>query len=137
MGVVFLLHHTGTGASAQPQAMCNMYGYTLLRIDLLGNMPKGGHRFDDLDEALADPRFKDWTWIFFDPRAGDPLNKFVHQKDNTIYVYGDDVDGWGRSLDQLPGALVRIDASPEAPELHTASECAVSTIIHRYYQVDA
>lgn len=130
---VFLLHHTGTGASAEPQLLCNKYGYTLWRLDPKKQLPKSGDNFKSLDEALEDPRFKGWNWVFFDEKASDSLDKFVHQnKISTVYVFGSDTDGWDRSLDALPGTLVRIP--PDGA--HTQAFCAAAVINHRYYQVD-
>jgi len=131
--VVFMLHHTGTGASAGTALLCAKYGYTLMRIDLLGSLPIGGMVFKNLDEALEDPRFKGWTWIFFEQGSSDLLSGLAHQPDKVIYVYGSDTDGWDRSSEALPGALIHIAPN----ESHTQAFCSETTIQHRYYQVDA
>lgn len=135
--VVFLMHHNLAGDGPSPQLLATQYEYTLMRIDTTGMMPIGPTVFSSLDEALDAPRWADWTWVFFDAKAGDKLSKFVHQKDKTVYVFGHDVDGWGRSLNQLPGALVQIDTGMPLGTEHTADLCAEAVIVHRFYQVDA
>lgn len=137
--VVIMLHHTATGASGNVAQLCAMYGYTLHRIDLVGDMPIGPTVSKGLDEALLDPRWVNWNWTFFDALIQpDKLSTFVHQRTNAVYVFGSDLGdkGWDRPLDALPGALVAIDSDLGDGFSHTAAHCAEAVIIHRYYQVD-
>ena len=137
MNVVFILYYSDPKENTEPQSLCAMYGYTLARIDLTGTLTPGPFIFQSIDDALEDIRWKNWTWIFCDPQASDPLSKFQHQKDKCIYVFGDDIKGYDRVLDQLPGALMNIDTGLAREFEHTAAQCAEAVIIHRYYQVDA
>lgn len=131
------MYHTSTGDTEVPKQLAITYGYSLFRIDLTEELPRGGDNFQSLDDALDDPRFADWTWVFFDATASDKLSEFVHHADKVVYVFGHDIDGYGRPLNQLPGALVSINTGlPEGVE-HTAAICAEAAIVHRFYQVDA
>ena len=131
--VVFLVHHTGTGASANAKLLCASYGYNLFKIDLLGTLPPGPTVFPNLDAALESLLFKGWSWTFFDRYASDSLTDHVHQPDGEIYVFGSDTEGFDRSTEALPGSLIHIPPDFE----HTQAFCSEAAINHRYYQVDA
>ena len=123
--------------SSQPQLLATQYGYSLMKVDSAKVLMKGPAIFESLDHAFDDIRWLNWTWVFFDAKAVDKLSKFVHQQDKIVYVFGDDVAGWGRPLNQLPGALVHIDTGMPLGTEHTADLCAEAVIVHRFYQVDA
>ena len=133
--VVFLLHHNKSGDSPEPGLLATLFGYSIMWIDLEGDMPAGPTVFTSLDDALADPRWLRWTWIFVDATASDDLSKFGHQ-DKTVYVFGDEVEGWNRSTDQLPGALLHVDTDLPRGTEHTVALCVEAIIVHRFYQVD-
>lgn len=131
--VVFLVHHTGTGASANAKLLCGKYDYNLWMIDLLGTLPPGPTVFNNLDEALESLLFKGWTWTFFVREASDSFTGYVHQRVKTVYVFGSDTEGFDRANDALPGALITIPPDVD----HTQAFCSEAAINHRYYQVDA
>ncbi len=136
--VLFLLHYETPGENNEPKRLAMLYDYPLFEIDPQGLMPAAGNHLPSLQAALDDPRWKNWTWVFFDADpACDPLSTFRHPRDKAVYVFGSDTDGWDRDLDGLPGALVRVDTAPSTPEEHTAALMAEVVIVHRYYQVDA
>ena len=125
--VIFLLHHTGTGASANATILCSKYGYNLFRIDLSGQL-SGGTVFSSLGEALEDFRFTDWAWVFFDQQGQQSLNNYQHKAEKIIYVFGCDIKGFDRP--DLPGEVIKILPDVE----HTQSFCSEAVIHHRFYQ---
>ncbi len=131
--VVFLVHHTGTGASANAKLLCATYEYNLFHIDLIGSLPSGPTVFNNLDEALESMLFKGWTWTFLSETGSDSLTGHIHQPDGEIYVFGSDTEGFDRADDALPGALINV------PPAGSRTQALVSeTVInHRYFQVDA
>lgn len=131
--VVFLVHHTGTGASTNATLLCSTYGYNLFKIDLLGSLPKGPTVFNNLDEALESMFFKGWTWTFLSETGSNSLTGHIHQKVREIYVFGSDTEGFDRADDALPGALIKVP--PEGSR--TQAIVSEAVINHRYFQVDA
>ena len=135
--IVFLLHHNEAGDDPLPLQLATLFDFNLWRIDPSGVMPKGPTVFPSLDAALEDILFAGWTWTFFDAHASDPLSKVVHQAKKEVYVFGHDVQGWDRSPDQLPGSLITIDTALPPGTEHTADQCALTAMVHRFYQKDA
>lgn len=138
MSVVFLFSHED--GSSEPlrlaaDMLCGMYGYYLMLIDNVGDLlPVSGEPFKDLDEALADPRFRGWTWVFFDPKAEKGLESFEHPTDHVVYVFGHDVEGL--PILDVPGAALHLKSCNHDSYEHHALACLVSVAVQRFYSVD-
>lgn len=140
MSVYFLIHHEDDGV--QPlrigiDLICGMYGYQLRHIDLVGDMlEKSSEPYKNLDEALKDPLYKNYAWVFVDHRAKKFLDEFEHPIDNVIYVFGSDSSGFDRPVDKLPGKTVKLKSVHSDDYEHWSLACAATVAVHRFYQVD-
>lgn len=140
MSVVFLIHHEDDGEQPMRlavQQMCDMYGYDLRCIDCTGKllaMSRDHHR--DLDDALNDPRFAGWDWVFFDSKSSRGLDTFQHPSDNVVYAFGSDLDGWGVPISALPGSVLHLKSGFAPERQHLQMLCVMTAIVHRFYQVD-
>lgn len=142
MDVVFLFHHIDDddGFSSMRIAaghICMTYGYHLINIDLVGNLlEKSTEPYASLDEALVDPRFTGWTWVFFDPKAPKSLDTFTHPVDKVVYVFGSDNEGFGIPVEELPGETLHLKSDYAPTYEHFAITCLTIVAVHRFYQVD-
>ena len=55
----------------------------------------GVARANSLAEAIDDPLFIGYTWVWLDHRADQYLHEYQHPIDNVVYVLGHDVSGFG------------------------------------------
>lgn len=141
MSVVFLIHHI-EDESFEPLRVCSdmlcaMYGYHLRIVDQVGDLLKLSREpYADLDEALTDPRFAGWTWVFFDPDGNTALEDFTHPADDVVYVFGGDIDGFDRDVALLPGETIQLKSVHSQTYQHHALACVSTVATHRFYQVD-
>ncbi len=141
MSVVFLIHHI-EDESFEPLRVCSdmlcaMYGYHLRNVDQVGDLLKLSREpYANLDEALVDPRFAGWTWVFLDPNGATALEDFTHPADDVVYVFGGDIDGFDRDVSLLPGATIQLKSVYPETHKHHALACVSTVATHRFYQVD-
>lgn len=140
MSVVFLIHHIADEIQSLRHAadmVCAMYGYHLRVIDTEGGLRALSREpYVDLDEALTDPRFDGWQWVFADADGATPLEEFQHPADNVVYVFGHDVNGFDRDVSLLPGSTVSLKSVHSSSYEHHALACLATMAVHRFYQTD-
>jgi hypothetical protein len=110
----YLLYYRETSrvesTNAYMKRMAFYHGMETIVIDRKGDMPGSVPRFPTIDEAMADPRFKDLTWVWLSLEDSDEyLDEYVHPSDDVIYCIGSDFDGFdGKDVTTLPGPKLRL-----------------------------
>lgn len=103
------------------------FGMEPIVVDLLGAFKDEPGRFplkvESLDAAIS--RFSDHAWVFLDAAGSIVLDEFKHPSDPTIYAFGSDITGFGKSIDDLPGDKVKL----RDPEIVTA-DMAIAIALH-------
>ena len=95
------------------------FGMEMQLIDPAGVFKRESGRFPvvyyTLDEALD--ALKDLTWVFLDSQGEYILDEFDHPMEQTVYAFGANVDGFGKSLQGL-GHTVKLRLPDEIYALH-------------------
>jgi len=110
----YLLYYRETSrvesTNAYMKRMAFYHGMETIVIDRKGDMPGSVPRFPTIDEALADARFKDHTWVWLALTDGaNYLDEYKHPADEVIYCVGSDFDGFdGKDPSKLPGPKLKL-----------------------------
>lgn len=70
--------------------------------------------FRTLEEALADPIFDGFTWVWLDANGTTYVDEFAHPVDNVIYCIGHDASGFQKVEAAGPRIKIRFPR-PAAP----------------------
>jgi hypothetical protein len=110
----YLLYYRETSrvesTNSYMKRMAFYHGMKTIVIDRKGDMPGSVPRFPTINEAMADPRFKDLTWVWLSLEDSDGfLDEYKHPEENVIYCIGSDFDGFdGKDPSKLPGEKLRL-----------------------------
>ncbi len=86
----------------------DMFGYTFFMIDRTGK-ERGNKVFTSLDNAIADPRFARYIWIYFDINSPDFYEDLIHPSNDVVYVIGSDIVNYdGKSIEDRNGKSYRL-----------------------------
>lgn len=90
--------------------MAFYHGMETIVIDRKGDMSGSVPRFPTIDDALADPRFKNLVWVWLSLEKSDKyLDEYIHPEDDVIYCIGSDFDGFdGKNVSKLTGPKLKL-----------------------------
>jgi len=101
--------------------LLNMHGLVPIVIDrtLEEDTHYGAHFYPSLTDAVGDPRWAEYEWIWLDHQGPMILNEMTPPTLSTvIYCVGSDVDGFGGEIH--PGLRVRLPVEMAADQTYAA-----------------
>lgn len=89
-----------------------MFNMGTLVIDRTGDFTHVTNIYATLDEAWADPKWRNYTWVYLDANPSKPfMDTYTHPTTDVIYCVGSDDVGYdGKTLRELNGPILTLRA---------------------------